>query len=69
MVFSEYLEGPDGSPLVRHYLSEEALPGAAGVQETFPHQSHKLLPQKSPAGDLIRAFPIGEGQTLRLLAL
>lgn len=34
------------------YLSKEALPGASGVQKSFPHQSHKLLPPQTPAGHL-----------------
>lgn len=53
----------------RAYLSEESLPGAPRVQESFPHQSHELLPSQTPPGHLIRAFTIRALQPVRLPAL
>lgn len=51
------------------YLGEEALPGAPGVQEPFPHQSHKLLPPQTPARHLVGSFTFGALQPVSVSAL
>lgn len=51
------------------YLSEEALPGAPGIQETFPHEGDKLLPLQTPAVHLKRAFTVRALQPVRLSAV
>lgn len=58
-----------GHAVVTAYLSEEALPGAPGIQETFPHEGDKLLPPQTPAVHLKRTFTVRALQPVRLSAV
>lgn len=64
-----FKKGSAGSEGAGPDLCEESLPGAAGVQEALPQQSHELLPLQAPALHLVGALPIRAAEPVRLPGL